>query len=236
MDRIDHASSGQARSLFEGAVRAERLLLSASLDAEAGDVAGTLRHLEELRDLVDAGTAVRGQYRMKICFLGEGAVGKSSLIRRFVHGSFGEEYQQTIGTRISHREIGVPAPGGKGVASVNLSIWDIMGHERLGRLMQSYLLGAQGGLLVYSLVDRKSEEALHRWVEALDRTTGRIPLVVLANKADLMEKSWKESGGPELAKDLRAEVLPSSAKTGLNVELGFSTIVRKVLKKGGKEE
>ena len=236
MDRIDHSSAGQARSLFEGAVRAERLLLSASLDAEAGDVEGTLRHVEEMRDLLEAGTSIQGHYRMKICLLGEGAVGKTSLVRRFVHGTFGEEYHQTIGTRISHREVTVPAAGGKGIAHVNLSVWDIMGHERLGRLMQSYLLGAQGGLLVYSLVDRKSESALVRWVEALDRTTGRIPLVVLANKSDLQDKPWRETGGPALAKELRAEVLPSSAKTGLNVELGVSTLVRKILKKKGAAE
>jgi len=231
LDSIDPKAGGEARSLFESAVRAERLLMSASMDAESGYVEGVVRHLEEFSGLLGSKNAPAKLVRMKICLLGEGGVGKSSLIRKFVTGSFNTLYEQTIGTRISSKELLVPGEARAPSTEAHLSVWDIMGHETVTRLRQVYIADADGALLVFSLSDRKSFEALESWVRLLDQTVGRIPCVVLANKADLKKLDLDPAELPALPLGLEAPVLQTSAKTGMNVELAFSTLVRAAIAK-----
>lgn len=235
LDKIDRKTGNESRALFACAGRAEMLLLSASLEASHGDAIGMLRNMEELAEMVGAGSNVRSSHRLKICLLGEGSVGKTSLIQRFVQGTFGEEYQQTIGTRISNKEMALPTPAGDGIARVNLAVWDIMGHERLGRLTQSYLMGAQGALCVFSISDPSSLENLATWVKSMDRAVGRIPMVVMANKSDLEHKEVSAEQISRFAELHGCEAVATSAKTGMNVELAFSIVVRKILAKSAPQ-
>ena len=232
LDKIDRKIGNESRALFACAGRSEMLLLSASLEASHGDAQGMLRNMEELAEMVGAGSNVRSSHRLKICLLGEGSVGKTSLIQRFVQGSFGEEYQQTIGTRISNKEMALPTPAGDGIARVNLAVWDIMGHERLGRLTQSYLMGAQGALCVFSVADAATLENLGGWLKSMERAVGKIPMVIMANKSDLEPKAVSAETIASFAAKHGSEAVMTSAKSGMNVELAFSTVVRKVLARG----
>jgi small GTP-binding protein len=231
LDAADPKVAGEARSLFESAVRAERMLMSASMDAESGYVEGVVRHLEEFAGLLGSRSGPAQTVRMKICLLGEGGVGKTSLIRKFVTGSFHSLYEQTIGTRISSKELLVPGAETGTTVEAHLSVWDIMGHETVNRLRQVYIADADGALLVFSLSDRKSFESLDAWVRLLDQTVGRIPCEVLANKADLKKLDLDPGELPTLPGGLQAQVLQTSAKNGMNVELAFSSVVKAALKR-----
>jgi small GTP-binding protein len=229
LDAADKDAGGEARAIFGAAARAEQLLLSASLDAGDGDVKGIVSNLEELEMLIAAGTAIASAHKMKFCLLGEGAVGKSSLIRRYVLDVFSDTYDQTIGTHISSKVVALPSPDGRGLARVNLAVWDVMGHARLDRLLQSYLFGSQGAIIVFAVDSRESFASVDKWLGHLEKTVGQVPRVVMANKSDVPEKEVNPFEMMRLAEKLRCEVIPTSAKTGANVDLAFATLVRKSL-------
>ena len=120
----------------------------------------------------------------KVCLLGDGSVGKTSLIRRFVDDTFSEEYLVTIECNISTKQVSVEDESGNS-AEMRMAIWDIMGHKGLTKLHKSYFTGAKGGLIVCDLTRKDTLESLDTWIEPFFETVGVVPIVILANKADL---------------------------------------------------
>src|SRR5262249_40683115 len=88
-------------------------------------------------------------YSKKICLLGEFAVGKTSLVRRFVYNLFDDRYISTIGVRVSRKTVAVPVE--TQVAELTMMVWDLAGSEEFNRVSMSYLRGAAGAVLVYDL-------------------------------------------------------------------------------------
>jgi small GTP-binding protein len=169
----------------------------------------------------------------KICLIGDGGVGKTSLIGRFVYDIFSDKYIKTIGTKVSRKDILLVYPDKDLQFSVNAMIWDIMGQKAFGGLLhESYFKGARGILAVCNLTDKTTLEGLNDWIDKVMNSVGDIPVVILANKSDLTEKF--EFGEEELKKftsELKAPFLFTSAKTGENVSLAFYTIGKEILKK-----
>ena len=94
--------------------------------------------------------------KMKICLVGEAAVGKTSLIRRFVLDDFDDKYIQTLGTKVSKKELTLPSSVGDSELKVDMTIWDIMGQKGFRELLkEAYFYGAKGIIAVCD-VDRKS--------------------------------------------------------------------------------
>lgn len=159
----------------------------------------------------------------KICTLGTSAVGKSSLVARFVKGIFSDAYLTTIGVKIDKKS--VSARGQK----VDLLIWDLNGEDRFQKLSMNYLRGTAGYLLVIDGTRRSTMDAalaLHHKAQA---TIGEVPFVVLINKADLSQE-W-EIREEEIA-ELRARgwsIQQTSAKTGAGVEKAFSDLAHRLL-------
>ena len=159
----------------------------------------------------------------KICLLGAFAVGKTSLVRRFVQGVFSERYLTTIGVKIDRKQVRV------GEREVVLMLWDLAGEDVFYRVSTSYLRGAAGCLLV---VDGTRPEtlAVARELEARAlAAAGQIPFVVALNKADL-ETEWLLA--PEVEEALAAAGLPlvrTSAATGAGVEEAFALLAERVV-------
>jgi hypothetical protein len=218
-----------AGRVFDSAMSAEEFLISASHEAEDGDPSGVLMNLDSLQGILTAGPEVGGKYRFKVCLLGDAGVGKTSLTRRFVQGNFSETYSQTIGTRFLHREMAFASVPGGPLRIADLSVWDIMGHERLRGLLQSYLLGANGVLAVYSVESMASRKALVQWIADARRVAGDVPVLVLANKADIADRSQVGRDTLKVTFDTGCDVIPTSAKTGANVEVAFSSLVKKMV-------
>ncbi|MEM8598680.1 MAG: Rab family GTPase [Bacteroidota bacterium] len=118
--------------------------------------------------------------RKKLCLLGTSAVGKTSLVRRFVRGLFSDEYLTTLGVKIDKKAVMI------GDARVELLVWDLNGEDAFQKLQMSYLRGAGGYFLV---VDGTRPTTLDHALDLHERAqavTGPVPYLLLLNKADLV--------------------------------------------------
>lgn len=158
--------------------------------------------------------------KIKIIIIGEPAVGKTSLVKKFVSGQFIKDYLSSIGTNIYTKIVKL-----ENETTVNLQLWDIAGQERWINMRRSYYSGARGVLIVGDLTRRNTFEQIEKfWVQDIKGFLSMVPLVLLANKTDLSNK-LEEQEIISLGKRIKAEeVLFTSAKTGDNVELAFSLI------------
>src|SRR3989337_726144 len=168
--------------------------------------------------------------KMKVCLVGEGAVGKTSLIRRFVLDDFDDKYIQTLGSKVSKKEITAASPDGSGELKIDMTIWDIMGQKGFRELLkEAYFYGARGILAVCDITRRKTLDDLDDWIDGVYSVTGKIPTVLLGNKTEFIEHA--QISEEDLAQAARAYDCPyffTSARTGLNVELAFATLAERV--------
>ena len=163
------------------------------------------------------------QLKSKICLVGEAAVGKTSLIRRFVLDQFDDSYIRTLGAKVSKKSMRLELPEKNVQVDITIAIWDVIGHAGFRQLLgDAFFDGAQGILAVADLTRRETLTVLPSWVEAVEEVSGVVPIVLAANKADL--KSEVLYGQPEVAQMatvLGCGSLLTSAKTGENVEDAF---------------
>jgi small GTP-binding protein len=171
------------------------------------------------------------RYKFKICLVGEKAVGKTSLIRRFVYDEFGDRYDKTIGTRITKKEFEFQNTNGE-LQEVTLLIWDIMGDKGFRKLFQeSYFFKAQGIIGICDVTRRSTLPALYGWMNIAQSVAGEVPVVFLANKIDLLNEQELELENLQTLalKYDKSEAFLSSAKTGENVELAFRTLSENII-------
>ena len=147
--------------------------------------------------------------------LGHFGVGKTSLVRRFIHSIFSEEYLTTIGVKIDKKEIELEEK------LLTMIIWDIEGGAAQNKLPKSYFLGANGIIFVFDLTRpstyAKIDEELAYFLELLPKASVQI----VGNKSDLLDEMEIEDIKKELAEKIDHI---SSAKTGENVEIMFKTL------------
>jgi small GTP-binding protein len=156
----------------------------------------------------------------KICMLGAFAVGKTSLVSRFVSSIFSEKYLTTVGVKIDKKSLDVND------REVTLLLWDIYGQDDFQTVQQSYLRGSSGYLLVVDGTRRATLETAGRLHATAKQVVGDVPFVVVLNKADL-ESEWQvdDRGIWKLAEQ-GAPVIRTSAKTGAGVEDTFMALAR----------
>jgi small GTP-binding protein len=162
----------------------------------------------------------------KICMLGAFAVGKTSLVSRFVTQGFSEKYQATLGVKIDKKSVEVQGQ------AVDLILWDLQGEEDGQQLYLSYLRGLSGYLLVVDGTRRATLATaveIHSTVIAL--VGPQLPFLVLMNKQDL-EAEWEvqESDVRELGRR-SWQVVRTSAKTGEDVERAFLLLAAQVMQR-----
>jgi len=150
----------------------------------------------------------------KVCMVGDPAVGKTSLIRRFVLDSFSDKYLATIGTKVTKKELKI------GKDEIKLMIWDVLGQEHT-RLKSVYFKGAKGALIVCDLSRKETIEGLSEWLEKFYEVAGVVPVVFIGNKADLAHDDYFEKKVPRIKNSF---YLKTSAKTGENVEIAFTKL------------
>jgi len=164
----------------------------------------------------------------KVCLLGDGGVGKSSLIRRFVYDTFSDDYQPTIGTKIVKKTLNLEEQD----TQLVLVIWDIMGHRSYMKVPPEYYRGAEGVFVVSDLTWEKTLTNLDYWVNSLFAETGTIPVLFLVNKSDLKDKAaFSEVQVKNIADKFDAPFLYTSAKKGVNVEKAFEMLGSKMIEK-----
>jgi small GTP-binding protein len=165
----------------------------------------------------------------KICLLGAFAVGKTSLVKRYVESDFSEKYLTTVGVQIKKRAVTVATPVGE--QAVNLVIWDLAGEDEFQKVQLSYLRGAAGYFIVADGTRRATLDTAKILRQRVMDTIGAVPFILLVNKSDLRGE-W-EIDEPALA-EISAQgwpVIQTSAQSGAGVEAAFQLLAEKTLQK-----
>lgn len=162
--------------------------------------------------------------KLKVCMIGATAVGKTSLVGRYVRSTFSEVYRTTIGVKIETRQVR------HGDETVELVLWDLSGEDEFQNVQASYLRGSSGYLLVIDGTRPETIDVAASLSERVAAAIGRVPFVVVANKRD-MTADWKV--GPKELAAMEARgwlVVETSAMTGAGVERAFDELVAAVLR------
>jgi len=156
----------------------------------------------------------------KVCLLGDFAVGKTSLVRRFVYDRFDDRYITTIGVKVSRKTVTVVRP--YGIVELTMMLWDLAGSEEFDRVRASYLRGSAGAVLVCDLTRSETLDSLRTYKENLLNANPEAKLVLAANKRDLTEQQRLGTEQIEaFAAELDVSYVLTSAKTGDEVEQLF---------------
>jgi small GTP-binding protein len=168
----------------------------------------------------------------KIVMLGESGVGKTSLVRRYVLGQFSDEYQTTLGVNIYKHEDEVEGPGGELVAC-KLMLWDVEGGLQRQSLLDSYIRGASGCVVVGDVTRDDPLGPMRENAERFRASRPGRPAVFAVNKSDLVRGEPQVEGAKELAEEFRGTVIYTSAATGDDVPLLFRTLAGGILRVDG---
>jgi len=162
--------------------------------------------------------------KKKICMLGSFAVGKTSLVQQFVNSIFSEKYHTTIGVKIDQKNVLIDGN------EVTLMLWDIHGEDEFQKVKPAYIMGSAGYFIIMDGTRRNSIETGLELQKMVEKTIGRVPFIILINKADLQD-SWEISNEDiQQLKSMGKEVMLTSAKTGEAVEEAFIRLTRLMLK------
>ncbi|KAM4623477.1 ras-related protein Rab-5C-like [Polymixia lowei] len=164
--------------------------------------------------------------QFKLVLLGESAVGKSSLVLRFVKGQFQEYQESTIGAAFLTQTVCLDD------TTVKFEIWDTAGQERYHSLAPMYYRGAQAAIVVYDITNADTFTRAKNWVKELQRQASPNIVIALAgNKADIANKRTVElQEAHAYADDNNLLFMETSAKTAMNVNEIFMAIAKKLPK------
>ena len=164
--------------------------------------------------------------RYKLCILGDGGVGKSTLVNRYLTGVFSDSTKLTIGVDFYVNEIKLDDK------LIKLNIWDFGGEDRFRKLLPGYLFGASGGIFMFDISRLNTLINIKNWIEVLkntpDEKTQSMPILLVGGKSDLEAKRSVE-------KDYAIEVggahnihnyIECSSKLGINILEVFLSITK----------
>ena len=159
----------------------------------------------------------------KVCMLGGFAVGKTSLVARFVSSIFSDKYLSTVGVKIDKKLMSVDG------REAMLMLWDIYGQDDFQTIQHSQLRGMSGYLLVVDGTRRATLDTARALREKAREVVGDVPFILVLNKSDLSAQ-WEidDLAFFKLVED-GWRVIKASAKTGEGVEHAFETLTRAML-------
>lgn len=161
--------------------------------------------------------------QFKICMVGAYAVGKTSLVERYVRGIYSDKYHTTIGVKIDKKLMSLDG------TDVSCMLWDIAGEDEFYTVNKNHLRGMSGYFLVLDGTRRATLEIGRRIEARIEVLFPDIPFVLIANKADL-SKDWElDQNDVDGFSDRSCDYLETSAKSGSNVELAFEKLGLKML-------
>lgn len=171
------------------------------------------------------------KFNFKIIVVGDGSVGKTSLIKQFTQGGFETDYIKTIGAQFSEYDVEINKD------RVRLLFWDIAGQDDFLFLRPSFYRESRAAIIVYSLeendIGRQSLKHVTDWHDDIKKYCRDIAIVVFANKVDLIIEDNIDNTEIERIvedRDFLGYYL-TSAKTGQGVHKAFNTIIKNLYDK-----
>lgn len=159
----------------------------------------------------------------KICMIGSFAVGKTSLVSRFVNSIFSDKYLTTVGVKIDKKNILL------GTQEMKFLLWDLAGKDEFQELRVSYLRGSSGYLLVADGTRPKTLDVAINLQQEVEAALGKVPFVFIINKHDLIEEWTIDESDIEQLRSKGWEVILTSAKKGQSVEEAFLNLGARML-------
>lgn len=170
------------------------------------------------------------EYSFKIIIIGPAAVGKSSLIRRFVENKFYLDYRFIIGVDFLTKLVKYEPN-----KSARLTLWDIGGQDRFKMLRRNFYDGANGALVVFDLSRAQTFSKMKEWISDMHKLMKiKIPFVILGNKVDLLTEIGEviDRNEPhQYAEKNDSVYIETSAKAGNNVEKAFVELTQRIVQK-----
>ena len=172
-----------------------------------------------------------GHLKYKIIIAGPPAVGKTSLLHRFIDNSFQNNYKLTIGTEFLTKMIQFKKQEAK------LAIWDIGGQRRFAQIRRTFYAGTNGILLVFDLTKQETFDEMKTWLNEIYETIREeVPFVLIGNKLDLIKATGRAFNYNEsklFAAERNSIYIETSAKTGDNVEFAFKRLTQIIAERNG---
>ncbi|CAK88300.1 unnamed protein product (macronuclear) [Paramecium tetraurelia] len=176
--------------------------------------------------------------KVKILMLGEGAVGKSSLLNRYVDEKFSENIQATLGVEYRQKILT------QGEKQLIVQVWDTagnywvqcLGQERFRVITPIFYRNAQAVSLVYSVVDKNSFQQVQTWIDNLKDQIDceQVSIVLVANKCDIAQREVTTLEGQQLAQKYQIKYFECSARTGAQVKEMYTELVQQILIRRGQ--
>ncbi|MFC1569866.1 Rab family GTPase [bacterium] len=167
----------------------------------------------------------------KICLLGEYGVGKTSLIRRFVHDIFSDDFITTIGVKVTEKVL-PPIERANKIQQFRFIIWDIAGSEEGDTKYENYWTGASGGIIVTDLCRPETFSYMPSIIDKFLILNTNSHIIIVGNKADLIaptEINTLETKLNKMGQPYQCPILLTSAKTGQHVEKSFKTLAECIM-------
>ena len=162
-------------------------------------------------------------FRYKIVVVGDGGVGKTTLILKYTEKRFRESYIPTIGVQWTVKDVNYE---GK---AVKLILWDLAGQEQFATLRSHFYEESNAAIVTFDLTDLTSFSYVENWLKEVREFCGKIPCVLLGNKLDLEEQRQVSAEMvAAIAQRLNLSYFETSAKTGENVVDLFKAIIERV--------
>lgn len=165
-------------------------------------------------------------YRIPV--LGESQVGKSCILTKYLLGEFNEVYTSTIAIDKSVKKLPVKDKDKNEDVEITLNLMDTAGQERFRTVTASTLKLANGIFVVFSLTDPNSFEQVTYWMEQIRDNNGKVPIILIGNKCDLVDqRKVSKEDAEELAKKLGVNYFETSAKTGQGIHEAFNLLAQR---------
>jgi small GTP-binding protein len=173
-------------------------------------------------------------FKFKIVVVGNAAVGKTSLIKRYTTDTFEKDYISTLGMQFSKFDEEVEGE------KVELLLWDLAGQESFNTLRDRFYAGSSGAIIVFSLAPDKIEtyNQVNKWYSDVKEACGNIPIILFGNKADLVDQEALVNSPDYATSDVHVErfaqdrkivrYFKTSALSGQNVKEAFQALVIKL--------
>ena len=162
----------------------------------------------------------------KILILGDSSVGKTCFLMRYADNIFQETHMSTIGIDYKLKNIYL-----ENDRLVKLQIWDTAGQDRFHSITKTYYKGANGIVLIYSVIDKKTFENVKNWLNNIkNEASDKVVVFLVGNKIDaedLRQVSYEQ--GEDMAENYKLQFFECSAKTGENIDDAFDALVKKIL-------
>ncbi|MFX1568162.1 MAG: GTP-binding protein [Promethearchaeota archaeon] len=161
----------------------------------------------------------------KLLLVGNGGVGKTSLLRRYVDGFFDDSTIMTIGVDFFIKEITFDD------AHCLLQLWDLGGQERFRYLLENFVMGARGALLLFDLTRMPKIGDILEWVNIARLHDLNLPILLIGTKNDLEDVIAVDDDSALHLKNTfnMIDFIKTSAKTGYNVDTAFEAITKKLV-------